>query len=102
MAGRVRASESVVSVRGVETVLEERGAELQVLGRVLDEATARGNVTLVEGPGGIGKTSLLHWAREAAEARGFEVLAARGAEQERDVGFGVVRQLFEPLFGRAS
>lgn len=92
-----------VSPGGADTVLEERDEELGALGRVLDQAAAaRGNIALVEGPGGIGKTSLLHAARGNAEAQGFEVLLARGAEQESPLGFGVVRQLFEPLLGRAT
>jgi DNA-binding CsgD family transcriptional regulator len=44
---------------------------------------------------GIGKTSLLRGVAAHATDVGCEVLSARGAELERDFGFGLVRQLFE-------
>ena len=52
---------------------------------------------VVEGAAGIGKTSLLAAAAERAAARGTRVLAARAAPLEQAYGFGVVRQLFEPV-----
>lgn len=57
---------------------------------------------MVEGPAGIGKTSLLGSVRELAREAGMNVRAARGAELERDFAFGVVRQLFEPLLAGAG
>ena len=39
------------------------------------------------------KTALLMAAREEAQSDGIRVLRARGAELEREFGFGVVRQL---------
>ncbi len=57
---------------------------------------------MVEGPAGIGKTALLTVARDVAEAAGFKVLRARGAELEREFAFGVVRQLVEPVVAGAS
>ena len=67
----------------------------------LDSALARarggtGQVIAVEGPGGIGKTSLLAAARAAARDAGMLTLHARGSELERAFPFGIVRQLFEP------
>jgi DNA-binding CsgD family transcriptional regulator len=38
---------------------------------------------------------LLDVAIEAADSRGFQVLAARGRELEREFGFGLARQLFQ-------
>ena len=52
---------------------------------------ARARSRCVEGPAGIGKTSVLRALRAEAPCR---VLAAAGAELERDFGFGVVEQLF--------
>lgn len=52
---------------------------------------------VIEGPAGIGKTSLLAKAREKAAAAGFRVLMARGSDLERESAYGVVRQLFESL-----
>ena len=57
-------------------------------------AEGRGVAVLLEGPAGIGKTSLLEAALRLAEGR-LGVLAARGGELERDFAYGVVRQLFE-------
>ena len=49
-----------------------------------------------EGPAGIGKSSLLAAARTAA-APDLRVLSARGGELERELPFGIVRQLLEPV-----
>jgi len=55
-----------------------------------------GGLVVIEGPAGIGKTSLLSGAIAVASARGLKILFARGAELEREFAFGVVRQLLEP------
>ena len=55
---------------------------------------------LIEGAAGIGKTALLDEVRQASAADAFTVLRASGAELERELAFGVVRQLFEPLDAR--
>ncbi len=54
-------------------------------------------IGLIEGPAGIGKTTLLAEARRIAESDGIRVIGARGSELEREFPFGVVRQLLEPL-----
>jgi len=74
-------------------LLLERDAELERLRGMLGE----GAVALVTGAAGIGKTHLARALRQAAEREGTLVLAARGAELERDYAFGVVRQWFDPL-----
>jgi class 3 adenylate cyclase/DNA-binding CsgD family transcriptional regulator len=83
--------------------LLERDAELTLL-RAICEAGAggAGRVVVVEGPPGIGKTSLVAAARELAEAAGMTALAARAGEFERDFAYGVLRQLFEPALATAS
>ncbi|MGH2358042.1 MAG: ATP-binding protein, partial [Candidatus Limnocylindria bacterium] len=61
----------------------------------LDAAeVADGRCVVIEGPAGIGKSSLLAVARAEAAARGFRVLHAAGGELEREFPHGVVRQLF--------
>ena len=77
--------------------LLEREAELAALTERLDTAAAGGGLVVVEGAAGIGKTSLLAAAAELAGARGMRVLSARAAPLEQAYGFGVARQLFEPL-----
>lgn len=83
--------------------LLERERELQVQS-VLIEAACRGEgqLAVVEGVAGIGKTRLLAAARVAAERAGMRVLRARGSELEREFAYGVVRQLFEPVLAGAG
>jgi DNA-binding CsgD family transcriptional regulator len=76
--------------------LHEREAESQIIVAALDAAGAGvGRLLVVEGPAGIGKSSLLEVAREAAQARGFATGHARGSDLETAYAWGVVRQLFE-------
>ena len=76
--------------------LLERDRELGVLDDLIQDALeGRPALALVEGPAGIGKSRLLAATREAAQ--GFRALAARGSDLERELPFGVVRQLFDPL-----
>jgi DNA-binding CsgD family transcriptional regulator len=83
--------------------LFERESELTELAALLDSARGgRGGLVVVEGPAGIGKTRLLGAVRDAAGERGVESLAARGGELERELPFGVVRQLFERRLHRAA
>ena len=73
--------------------LVERELELETVERLLASARAgSGGAVVLEGPAGIGKSSLLAAARSAAEKR-MRVLSARGSELERELPFGVVRQL---------
>jgi DNA-binding CsgD family transcriptional regulator len=83
--------------------LLERDSELKRLGAALRRATrGQGGVVMVEGGLGVGKTSVLRAAVGRAADEGCEVLQGRGAELERDFGFGVMRQLLErPLHAAA-
>jgi len=82
----------------VSVALVERGTELTVLAGI---AEGRG-CAMVVGPAGIGKTALLAEAGRLARSSGARVLTARGTEFERGLGFGVVRQLFEPALARTE
>jgi DNA-binding CsgD family transcriptional regulator len=76
--------------------LVERELELEAVERLLTGARAgSGGGLLFEGPAGIGKSSLLAATRAAAEPE-LRILSARGGELERDLPFGIVRQLLEP------
>lgn len=76
----------------------EREHELARVGSALRKAGAgAGSVLLVEGPAGIGKTTLLDGARAAAAERGMRIVAARATELEREFSHGVVRQLVDPV-----
>ena len=77
--------------------LHEREPESRAIVDALDEVVAgRGHVVVVEGPAGIGKTSLLELAGDAARERNVAVAGARGSELESAYAWGVTRQLFEP------
>ena len=83
--------------------LLERDAELAEIGRFLARAgSGAGGLVIVEGAAGAGKTRVVEAAVEAAHGRGMRVLEASGSELERDLGFGVVRSLFEGLLAHTS
>ena len=88
----------------------ERDTERDVICAARARAEAGGgSLVLVEGPQGIGKTTLLAAEIETAvsrpealsesrpEATSARVLSARGRAPERGFAFGIVRQLFEPV-----
>jgi len=86
-----------------QPALLEREAEIAAIhGLVTAARDGAGRLLVIEGRSGIGKTRLVAEVRGAAQAAGLEVLAARAGELEQEFGFGVVRQLFEPLLARAS
>jgi DNA-binding CsgD family transcriptional regulator len=77
--------------------LVEREGELARVGSVLAAArSGTGSTLLIEGPPGIGKTSLLASARSTAARDAMRVLHARGSQLEREYAMGLVRQAFEP------
>lgn len=76
--------------------LLERERELAALSTFLVSVPEKGDgdILVLEGEAGIGKSSLLGVAVELAEESGFSVLRARGDELERDFPWGVTIQLF--------
>lgn len=78
--------------------LLEREREVASLDALVSGIAKPGaRIGLIEGPAGIGKTSLLAEAKRLAESDGLRILSARGSGLEREFPYGVVRQLFEPL-----
>jgi DNA-binding CsgD family transcriptional regulator len=78
--------------------LLEREAELEALiGLARQASSGVGGVALVEGPAGIGKSALLDRAVELIVNEGHTVSMVRGGELERELPWGVVRDLFERL-----
>jgi len=85
------------------TGLLERGDEIAAVDAAIDAAkNGAGRFVVIEGPAGIGKTSILVEGRTRAVASGLNVLQARGSELETAFSFGVVRQLFEAPLARRS
>ena len=79
-------------------MLLQRDAEMSSLVRQLAEVRAgAGRVIVVEGPAGIGKSSLLTALAGTAGASGVRVLRAWGGPLELDAGWGIARQLFAPV-----
>lgn len=85
------------------TALLEREADLGTLRTAVDRLRrGQGTSVVLLGPAGIGKTALLRTAMSAAHGAGMRTALARASEFERGFAFGVVRQLFEPIVGRAA
>lgn len=83
-------------------ILVERDREIARVEAALDGACRGAGATLlVEGPAGMGKTSILASARELAAARGMRVLHARGTPLEADYAMGIARQALEPVIREA-
>jgi DNA-binding CsgD family transcriptional regulator len=73
--------------------LLERESELLALDRALADAIdGRGSVVAIEGPPGIGKSSLVTRCIEGAREREMYTIAVRATELERSYPYGVVRQ----------
>ena len=80
----------------MSSVLLEREAEIALLRDGIERAAqGTGALVVVEGDPGIGKTTLLAAATDVAGQAGLDVLGARGGELERELTFGVARQLLE-------
>jgi DNA-binding CsgD family transcriptional regulator/tetratricopeptide (TPR) repeat protein len=77
--------------------LLEREDEVAALAAFADGIDGAGSkLMIVEGPAGIGKSTLLTEARRLAAERDMLMVVGSGSLLEREFPFGVVRQLFEP------
>jgi DNA-binding CsgD family transcriptional regulator/tetratricopeptide (TPR) repeat protein len=77
----------------IDPDLIEREAELSALDQALAGAIAgRGSVVAIEGPPGIGKSSLVGSCLELARAREMYTISVRATELERSYPYGIVRQ----------
>ena len=85
----------------------ERAVEVRDIARAMAAGRAgAGRTVLIEGPPGIGKSTLIEVACHEADAMGLKVLRACGGELEQRFPFGVARQLLErvvhPADGRGG
>jgi RecG-like helicase len=76
-----------------------REPEVAAVASFLGRATQNSPVMLVEGEIGIGKTSVLAAARDAARERGWLVLTANPAELEMPLEYTGIADLLDPLPG---
>jgi DNA-binding CsgD family transcriptional regulator len=84
---------------GIELVGRDR--ERAAIDAVLDSArSGRRGALMIRGEAGIGKSSLLEYARRRAE--GFTVLHASGVEFEAELPFATLHQLLMPVLERRS
>jgi class 3 adenylate cyclase/DNA-binding CsgD family transcriptional regulator len=89
--------------RDEQLALLERAEELAAVDAAIRGAPrGAGKLVVIEGPAGIGKTSLLAEGRARAAASSLTVLYARSSELEAAFSFGVVRQLFEATVATAA
>jgi DNA-binding CsgD family transcriptional regulator len=80
-----------------------RDAELTAVAAAVEAAAGgRGALILVQGPAGIGRTTVLRAACAEAGAHGLRTLTARGLALEQGFQYGIVRQLLEPARAAAG
>ena len=90
-------------MRSADVALIEREHELAVIDSAITRCRrGAGQLLLIEGAPGMGKTALLAALRRRAEAEGCHVLQARSDESEGVFPYGVVRQLLEGWLAAAS
>jgi DNA-binding CsgD family transcriptional regulator len=86
-----------------EDGIYERERELETVRAFVDRSLAGdGGLLAVEAGAGFGKTRLLDETARLANGSGARVLRASASELERDLPFGVMRQLFEPAWREAD
>ncbi|WP_433213150.1 AAA family ATPase [Microtetraspora malaysiensis] len=76
-----------------------RTEESELIASFLDRAALDGSALLIAGEPGIGKTTLLNEAADAAAAAGFRVLRSEGGEFEADIAFSGLNRALMPLLG---
>jgi DNA-binding CsgD family transcriptional regulator len=70
------------------------GRDIEV--RTVTDLVRGGGLVLLSGPAGIGKSAVLEAVARRVRNAGDPVLSARANASERDLPFGVARQMFEP------
>ncbi len=76
-------------------LLERDVAIRQIADAVAAAREGRGALVTLAGAAGMGKTTLLAVAEARARDQGLAVMRAQGGEDERDLPFGITRQLLE-------
>jgi DNA-binding CsgD family transcriptional regulator len=89
-----------VPIRPVTSGLIGRDTEIECLDSVLDRLRERGGALVVRGEAGIGKSALLHRARDRASSLGARTLTTVGVESEAELAFAGLHQLLRPITRR--
>src|ERR1700742_1163518 len=89
------------TARDDATPLFGREEEWRLLASLLDEVGTRGQVLVLRGGRGIGKSRLLSEAARQARERGMTVLTAAGVQSEAKLPFAGLHQLLRPVRERA-
>lgn len=79
-----------------------RDAELARLAALVDTAPVHGQVLVVLGDAGMGKSMLLASAADRARSAGMRVLWATGREMEASLAFAGLHELLIPVLGAAA
>jgi DNA-binding CsgD family transcriptional regulator len=79
-----------------------REAQLSRLRSLIDSVPVRGQVLVLLGEAGIGKSMLLASAAGEARAAGLRVLSATGRESETNIAFAGLHQLLSPMLGAVA
>ena len=79
-----------------------REAQLARLATFVDAVPVRGQVLVVHGDAGMGKSVLLAGAADRARSAGMRVLWATGKESEAGLAFAGLHQLLIPVLGAAA
>lgn len=77
-------------------ILGRDAEQTAITAAITAAAGGHGTLVLVQGPAGIGKTTVLRAACAAATGHGMRALTARGLAFEQGFPYGIVRQLLEP------
>jgi tetratricopeptide (TPR) repeat protein len=79
-----------------------RDREVRALTELIGRGVKAGQVLVVIGDPGIGKSTLLGVAQDAARTAGFRVLSAVGVESEAQLPFAGLHQILRPVLRSAS
>ena len=79
-----------------------RQRQLGRLRTLIDRAPEQGQVLVLLGEAGIGKSTLLANAAQEARAAGMRVLWATGRESETNIAFAGLHRLLSPVLGAAA
>jgi DNA-binding CsgD family transcriptional regulator len=85
-----------------EELLDRQDELAAIDARLAGTADEEGGLLVIDGPAGIGKTSLLRAAIERARSQGVRTLCGWAAPLTQDLAFGITREIFEPVRNRSS